>query len=88
MDIVIQERLDIAIFIHSQFKYGSNDKNITWANWQENEPNNYGGQDENCVGTNLVQYKWRYKWFDVNCNSHLAVVCQKNQDTPISEGMF
>lgn len=53
------------------WKNTDTDENIIYANWNDNEPNNYGG-NENCVAVLGIK-----KWNDKNCNSQHMFVCEK-----------
>ena len=70
------------------FKYGSDNGDLGWANWQENEPNNFGNSDERCVGVDLEFWhiRWRQKWFDSGCYVRMAVLCQEDQKLKVAEG--
>ncbi|XP_024858748.2 macrophage mannose receptor 1-like [Kryptolebias marmoratus] len=44
----------------------------SFSNWNDPEPNNYGGQEENCATASLGNSG---KWEDWNCNSMKASIC-------------
>merc|ERR1719357_332932 len=72
---------------HEYFKYGSDNGDLGWENWQENEPNNFGNSDERCVGVDLEFWhiRWRQKWFDSGCYIRMAVLCQEDQKLKVAE---
>ena len=49
------------------------DSQLDYVNWQEGEPNNYGGY-ENCIE---MQTR-RGQWNDLPCNFYRPFMCKKN----------
>eukprot|EP00058_Branchiostoma_floridae_P019226 XP_002604716.1 hypothetical protein BRAFLDRAFT_80311 [Branchiostoma floridae] len=45
---------------------------VTYTLWNDNEPNNYQGRDEDCVN----MYKTNGFWNDAQCDSHYPYVCE------------
>ncbi|XP_066304553.1 uncharacterized protein [Branchiostoma lanceolatum] len=45
---------------------------VTFTLWNDNEPNNYQGRDEDCVN----MYKNNGLWNDAQCDSHYPYVCE------------
>ena len=85
-----QQSFSSKIPIHYQntrryFKYGSDNRDLGWANWQINQPNNSG---KRCVGVDLqfLNIQWRQRWFDSGCYDRMAVLCQADEKLKVAEG--
>ncbi|XP_013412038.1 C-type lectin lectoxin-Thr1 [Lingula anatina] len=48
-------------------------QNLTYFNWSEGEPNNWGGTDEDCL---LMTYNIGYTWNDDICTNTHVYICE------------
>lgn len=64
------------------FKYGTDGSKPSFTHWAPGEPNNWNGDNENCIWANYRYESIFYymdQWVDVNCWSPAQVVCQERR---------
>ena len=60
----------------SKFKFLSDNIEIDWDYWAPSEPNNYGGNGENCVSSHFLRAN-KGQWIDIMCEYVGQVICQE-----------
>lgn len=61
-----------------KFVFASNDQDVPYEYWYQNEPNNAGDGGEDCVNLN-----YRHdidKWNDINCSRKILSICEKRHE--------
>ena len=55
----------------ADFIWTGSGKLLEYTNWKENEPNNYGGNEE------CMEVRENGEWNDVRCSMALPYICEK-----------
>lgn len=53
--------------------YWTDNTKLNYSNWNDGEPNNYGGNNEDCV----EMYVSNGRWNDLPCNYEKAYACER-----------
>ena len=73
-----------------EFRYDSNDEQMTWSNWKEGQPNSFGG-GEDCISVGVTVRSYSNGsgethidsseaglWWDQKCHFLKAFVCESS----------
>ncbi|XP_071488284.1 macrophage mannose receptor 1-like [Diadema antillarum] len=60
------------------FGNGTGETPISYTNWADGQPDNFGADGEDCVA---MLYSWNWQWNDADCESRYQVVCEDENNS-------